>query len=174
VNRGDDDQWVSLDVRDIDNTSTCGPDAAIRLILNSVPDHVPSGANPPGKIKATEVFIGGPIRWYERMEYGPVIDGTTGRTYIGARSLNLGQNTLQPMIGPLPDSAGFALTYYDADNVLLAPTNAGNRVKVRSIGLNLIGSTTTPMSLYAATNRSRGQSPVFTRVALRNNLRPAP
>ena len=173
VNRGDDDQWVALDVRDIDPTSTCGAFPAIRLILNSVPDHVPTGADPPGKIKASEVFIGVPIRWFERMEYAPFIDGTTGRTYIGARRLNL-NNTLDPMIGPLPDSTGFALTYYDADNVVLSPTVAANKAKVRSIGINLIGTGTAPVSLYGASSRARGNSPVFTRVALRNHLRPAP
>jgi len=169
VNRGDDDQWVSLAVTAID-ASTCGADAAVTLTLSSAPLHLSGGT----AILASEVFVGGPIRWYERMEYGPVIDGTTSRTYIGARSLNLNQNTLTAMIGPLPDSTGFALTYYDAVGGVLDPTVAANKVKVRSIGLRTIGTTSAAISLAGSSNRSRSNSPVFTRVALRNNLRPAP
>jgi prepilin-type N-terminal cleavage/methylation domain-containing protein len=167
---GGDDQWVSLDVTNIDNTSNCGADEAIRLTIGSAPVHTGSISS---NILGTEVWVGGPVRWFERMEYAPFIDGTTGRTYIGARRLNL-NNTLDPMIGPLPDSTGFALTYYDADNVVLDPTNAANRIKVRSIGINLTGTGTAPVSLYGASSRARGNVPVFTRVALRNNLRPAP
>lgn len=168
VNRGDDDQWVSLPVTAIDPASTCGADPAIRITLAAAPLHSPGGTN----ILASEVFVGGPIRWYERLEYGPVIDA--GRTYVGARSMNLGQNTLIAMIGPLPDSTGFTLTYYDAAGAVLDPAVASNRIKVRSIGVRMVGSTTAPISSYGASTRSRAQSPVFTRVALRNNLRPAP
>ena len=171
-NRGDDDQWVALDVRDIDQSSSCGADPAWRLILNGAPNHVPTGADPPGAIKASEVFNGIPIRWFERVQYAPVVDANN-RTWIGARLLNTNQ-PLTEMIGPLPDSTGFALTYYDADNVVLDPTNAANKAKVRSIGINLIGSTTSAISLSGSSTRSRGNSTVFTRVALRNSLRPAP
>lgn len=169
-NRGDDDQWVSLDVRDIDPSSTCGADASVRLVLNSVPKHKLGGTD----ILATEVANGVPIRWYERVEYGPVVDANN-RTWVGARSLNANVNApLTEMLGPLPDSTGFALIYYDADNVVLDPTNAANKAKVRSIGVTLIGSTTSPISLSGSSTRSRGNSTVFTRVALRNSLRPAP
>ena len=169
-NRGDDDQWVSLDVRDIDQSSSCGADAAWRLVLNGAPVHVPGGTN---DILVSEVFNGAPVRWFERVEYGPVVDANN-RTWVGARTLNLGQNTLTEMLGPLPDSTGFALIYYDADNVVLSPTNAANKAKVRSIGVTLIGSTTSPVSLSGSSTRSRGNSTVYTRVALRNSLRPAP
>jgi prepilin-type N-terminal cleavage/methylation domain-containing protein len=171
-NRGDDDQWVAMVVRDVDLNATCGADPAIHIIPNATPTHLPAGAG--GDVLGSHVVVGGPIRWFERMEYGPFIDGTTGRTFLGARSLNLTQNALIPMVGPLTDSTGFALTYYDADGVVLDPANAANRVKVRSIGVNLVGATTAATSLYGASNRSRGTSPVFTRVALRNNIRPAP
>lgn len=167
VNRGDDDQWVTLEVNAIDNSSTCGPDKAIRLEV-SVPEHTPGLGD---VVDAADVFVGGPVRWYEVMEYGPVIDGGTNRTYVGARSINLGQNTLLPMIGPLVDSTGFTLTYFDGDGVELSPTVATNRIKVRSIGINLTGATTGPISLAGATNFVRDTTPVFTRVALRNNLR---
>jgi prepilin-type N-terminal cleavage/methylation domain-containing protein len=169
VNQGNDDQWVAMSVSDIDYTSTCGADPAIRLSLSAVP--VPDASL--GVLSMANYFVGGPIRWYERMEYGPVIDATTGRAFVGARSLSLGENTLQPMIGPLPDTLGFALTYYDADGNVLDPATAP-KIDVRSIGISLTGSTTGPLSLSGSSTRSRSQLPVFTRVALRNILRPDP
>lgn len=164
VNLGTDDQWVTLVVTDIDDDN-CGPDKA--LLLTVTPPKYDDGSNVP----ITQIFVGGPIRWYEQMEYGPVVDGTTGRTYVGARSLNLGQDNLAPMIGPIPDSTGFALIYYGGDGTVLDPTVATNRIKVRSIGITLTGTTTAPVSLAGSSTRARNTSPVFTRVALRNNLR---
>jgi len=169
VNQGNDDQWVPILVSSIDLNSTCGADPAIRLTLSAapVPDPV-VGAS----LSLANYFVGGPIRWYERMEYGPVLDAN-GRAYVGARSLSLGQNTLLPMIGPLPDTLAFALTYYDADGNVLDPATAP-KIDVRSIGIALTGSTTAPIALSGSSTRSRGQLPVFTRVALRNILRPDP
>ena len=164
VNLGTDDQWVTLVVNDIADED-CGADKAWLLEID--PPEYDDGTVVP----ITQVFVGGPVRWFERMEYGPVIDGATGRTYVGARSLNLGENTLAAMIGPIPDSTGFALTYYGGDGTVLDPTVATNRIKVRSIGITLTGTTTSPVSLAASSTRARNTSPVFTRVALRNNLR---
>jgi len=166
-NRGDDDQWVPVDVSAVDN-GTCGADKAIKLTFATPPKHyLPSFDN----ILGSQWQLGGPVRWYERMEYGPVIDATTGRTYVGARSENLGQNTLLPMIGPISDSSGFALTYYDASGTALTPATA-QKIDVRSIGISLTGTTTAPLSLSGSSNRARSNVPVFTRVALRNILRP--
>ncbi|HEV8456275.1 MAG TPA: prepilin-type N-terminal cleavage/methylation domain-containing protein [Gemmatimonadales bacterium] len=170
VNKGVDDQWVTLDVTNIDASSDCGPEKALLLSVNQ--PKYDDGTDVP----ITQVMVGGPVRWFEVMEYGPAVDPFTTRAYLGARSINLGQNTLVPMVGPLSDSTGFALTYFDGDGVLLAPTVATNRIKVRSIGINLTGTTNAPVSLSAVSlavgsNRSRSNSPVFTRVALRNNLR---
>jgi prepilin-type N-terminal cleavage/methylation domain-containing protein len=163
VNRGIDDQWVSLAVTAIDQNSTCtGGLPAIRLTGSS-----------PFALTAVNFFLGAPLRWYERIEYRPVADPTTGRYYLGARSLSLGQATPLPMIGPLSDSTGFALTYFDGNGTALDPTLAP-RTAVRSIGINLTGSTLAPNSLSGSVNRSRASAPVFTRVALRNSLRPSP
>lgn len=164
VNMGTDDQWVTLVVTDM-NAGNCGPDQAFVLTINA-----PVYDNGDG-IPITQVWVGGPVRWYEEMEYGPVIDATTGRTYVGGRSLNQGENTLEPMIGPIPDSTGFSLVYYGGDGTVLDPTDATNRIKVRSIGITLTGTTTSPVSLAGSSTRARNTSPVFTRVALRNNLR---
>jgi hypothetical protein len=125
-------------------------------------------------VRASDVFVGGPVRWFEVMEYGPYIDPTTSRTYLGARSLNKNEAALKPMIGPLPDSTGFALTYYAADGTVLNPATATNKILVRSIGITMTGTTTAPQSLAGSSSRARKTVPVFTRVALRNILRPAP
>jgi hypothetical protein len=73
------------------------------------------------------------------------------------------------MIGPC-DSTGLRSPIL-MEMVELSPTVATNRIKVRSIGINLTGATTGPISLAGATNFVRDTTPVFTRVALRNNLR---
>ncbi|HEU5219419.1 MAG TPA: prepilin-type N-terminal cleavage/methylation domain-containing protein [Gemmatimonadales bacterium] len=171
-NLGADDQWVSMRVSGVDLNSTCGANAAIRLTLASRPQMRLVGTG--GLVDVTSVyfFVGGPIRWYERMQYAPVVDATSGQTYLGARSLNLGEE-LQPMIGPLSGSSGFALTYYAADGSVLNPASAP-KINVRSIGISMTGSTTAPITMSGSSARARGQAPVVTRVALRNNLRVSP
>ena len=161
-----DDTWAPMDVQAIDYSSTCGADKAIKFTLGGAPQVDPiNGVD----MAMSNFFVGAPVRWYERMEYGAVMDN--GRAYIGARSLSLGQGALQPMIGPLSDTTGFALTYYDKDGNVLDP-NSDDPLVVRSIGVNVIGATQGGISLAASTNRARSQSPVYTRVALRNTLRP--
>ena len=167
INQGLDDQWVPLEVTARDESASCGADKAIKLTFNA-PKKYPDVLAP--NIVASNVPIGGPVRWYEVMEYGPVVDAN-GRTYLGARSLNQG-GALQAMLGPLSDSTGFALTYYDKDGAVLNPATAGNDMLVRSIGISMTSVSSTPLSLAGSSTRSRKNVPVVTRVALRNILRP--
>lgn len=165
INMGLDDQWVPLVVTARDESATCGADKAIKLTFNAPKKYLPLGPN----IVVSNVPVGGPVRWFEVMEYGPVVDAS-GRTYLGARSLNQG-GALQAMIGPLSDSTGFALTYYDKDGTVLNPLIAP-KIDVRSIGISMTSVSSTPLSLAGSSTRSRKNVPVFTRVALRNILRP--
>ena len=164
VNMGLDDQWVPVEITARDESASCGADKALKLTFNA-PKKYPAGPN----IVASNVPVGGPVRWYEVMEYGPVVDAN-GRTYLGARSINQG-GALQAMIGPLSDSTGFALTYYDASGTVLNPAVAP-KIDVRSIGISMTSVSSTPLSLAGSSTRSRKNVPVFTRVALRNILRP--
>ena len=166
-NQGGDDQWVPLTYTDVDKNATCGADKAIKYIITDPPVHKTGGTN----ILATDFFVGGPVRWFEEMEYGPVVDATTGRAYVGARSINKGQNSLQAVFGPIADTLSFSLTYYDVNGNVLNPASA-TKFDVRSIGIDLTGTTSTGISLGGGSTRARGSSPIYTRVALRNVLVP--
>jgi hypothetical protein len=163
-----DDEWVTMLVSSIDYNSTCGADSAIAFTLSATPIFNPATSAP---IALSQYFVGGPIRWYERMEYGPVIDATTSQAYIGTRSLSLGEINLTPAIGPMPDTSSFAFTYYNASGTVLTP-GVSLVTDVRSIGLNLTTVTEDITSLAGSTKRARSNIPVTTRVALRNSIRP--
>jgi hypothetical protein len=163
---GSDDRWVPMDVTAIDYNSTCdGVDPAIALTLAATPKFTPGGAN----IVATNHQMGGPVRWMEAVEYGPVNAG--GEWFVGRRSISLGEVSFTPIIGPLVSAAGVAFTYYNAAGAVLA-ADAANRVAVRSIRVALSTVTEGTVSLAGSTNRAVATFPVTTRISLRNTLRP--
>lgn len=165
---GLDDQWVPLIVTAIDSAATCDGGPAITFSLAEAPELDPVSHT---AIAISQVFVGGPIRWFERVEYGPWRDPATGQAYLGYRSLSRGDPALSPILGPLTDTTGFALTYYSATGAALDPRLTPPR-QVRSIGIELDGATAGAVSLSGSTQRTRAVSSVATRVALRNSLRP--
>jgi len=167
-NFGLDDQWVQLNVASIDYNSTCGADSAIAFTLASGPIVDPISSTP---MALSQYFVGGPLRWFERMEYGPVVDPLTNLGWIGVRSLSLGETTLSPVIGPLPDTSSYGFEYRSSSGTSVSP-GTGNPLLVRTIGMVLIGVTPRSVSLAGSTTRAASQMRVFTSVALRNTLRP--
>jgi prepilin-type N-terminal cleavage/methylation domain-containing protein len=167
-NAGFDDQWLPMLVTAIDSNSTCGSDEAISFSLSAAPL---VSTSPSTAMAISQHRVGGPIRWFERVEYGPFIDGATNQTFVGIRSLNLSETTLSPIIGPIPDSTHFTLTYYNAAGTVLDPSTA-NPLTVRSIGVAITTITDSRVSLAGSTTRNTSQFPMTTRVALRNTLRP--
>ncbi len=167
-NAGFDDQWLPMLVTAIDSNSTCGSDPAITFTLSAAPL---TRTSPDVPMALSNHRVGGPIRWYERVEYGPFVDATSGQTFVGVRSLSLNQVTINPIIGPIPDSTFFTLLYYNAAGTALDPATA-NPLAVRSIGLRITTVTERVSSLAGTTNRTLRQYPMVTRVALRNTLRP--
>jgi len=163
-----DDQWLPMLVTAIDSNSTCGSDPAIRFSLSAAPL---VSTSPTTAMAISQHRVGGPIRWFERVEYGPFVDATTNQTFVGIRSLNRSEATLSPIIGPIPDSTHFTLTYYNAAGTLLNPSSA-NPLTVRSIGVAITTVTESRVSLAGSTTRATSQFPMSTRVALRNTLRP--
>jgi hypothetical protein len=163
---GSDDRWVPMDVTAIDYNTTCdGSDPAITLTLAAAPKFTPGGAD----IVLTNHQMGGPIRWMERVQYGPVQSG--GEWFLGRRSVSLGEGSYTPVIGPLVNAAGVAFTYYNAAGTALDPTTAPP-INVRSIRVSLSTVTEGTVALAGNTNRSTTSFPVVTRVSLRNTLRP--
>jgi hypothetical protein len=167
-NMAADDEWVTMLVSSIDFNSTCGADSAIAFTLSAEPIFNPSSGQ---KIVISQHWVGGPVKWYERVEYGPVIDPATNQAYIGTRSLSIGEANLTPVIGPMPDTSSFSFTYYAANGTVLTP-GVSLPIDVRSIGLNLTAITEDVGSLAGSTKRAKSTIPVTTRVALRNAMRP--
>jgi hypothetical protein len=161
---GSDDRWVELDVNTIDLNTTCNGDQAITLTALVKPDLFPGSG-----MAVTNQQIGGPIRWFEAVEYAPVSSG--GEWFVGRRSISLGEADFTPVIGPLSGATGVAFLYYDKDGNILDP-DAADPLTVRSIGISITTVTEGEVSLAGSTNRDVGTFPVVARVALRNTLRP--
>jgi prepilin-type N-terminal cleavage/methylation domain-containing protein len=162
-----DDQWVPMLVQSIDYNSTCGADSAIAFTLSAEPIYTP----PNQKMAISQHFVGGPIRWFEVIEYGPIVDAMTNQAFIGVRSISLAQGALTPIIGPLPDTASFAFTYYNAAGAVLNPAVA-LPTDVRSIGLMIKTVVNSVVSLAGTSKRKLVRDSVQTRIALRNAIRP--
>jgi Tfp pilus assembly protein PilE len=168
-NAGFDDVWVPMIVTSIDLNSSCGTNPAITFTLAAAP--LLKSTTPTVAMAISQHRVGGPIRWFERVEYAPFIDGTSGQAFIGVRSISLGETAMSPVIGPLPDTTHFTLTYFDRQGTALDPATA-DPLTVRSIGVAITTITERSSSLSGSTNRSTNQYPMYTRVALRNALRP--
>jgi prepilin-type N-terminal cleavage/methylation domain-containing protein len=164
VSNGLDDRWVEMDVTAIDLNSTCDGDPAIEFTVSDEPDLYPGE-----DMVVTNMQGGGPIRWFEEVEYAPVSSG--GEWFVGRRSISLGEATFTPVIGPLSGSTGVGFTYYGVAGTALDPTTAAPR-DVRSIGIRITTVTEGEVSLAGSTNRVIGVFPVVARVSLRNALRP--
>ncbi|MEK6688387.1 MAG: prepilin-type N-terminal cleavage/methylation domain-containing protein, partial [Gemmatimonadota bacterium] len=92
-NTGLDDQWIPLAVTAIDYNSLCGADSAIALTMG-IPEVAPMV-----NLALSQVFIGGPIRFFERMRFGAFVDAD-GQSYLGARSVSLGEGNYRAVAGP--------------------------------------------------------------------------
>jgi prepilin-type N-terminal cleavage/methylation domain-containing protein len=108
--------------------------------------------------------VGAPFRTYEVMVYRLYQSGS--KYYLGARSSSNGENSFQPVLGPL-SSSGFRLDYYDSTGttVTSVPKN------VRSIQVTLIGQSDQAINGAGGGTQSVKNDSVVTRVTLRNALR---
>lgn len=162
-NIGIDDQWAPLIVTAIDYNSTCGADSAIALTV------LPPSLAALVPVQLSMVFVGGPIRYYERMRFGAFVDAD-GLTYMGARSVSLGELAYRAVAGPLHADNPIRFRYYNRAGVQVAP-GAVNPVEVRTIDIELRGITRDSVNLAGSLARRTGAMTVQTRVALRNTLR---
>lgn len=166
-NAGFDDYWVPMTVSAIDLNSTCdGTDPAIRFTLSATPE-VASGT----AMALTNHRVGGPIRWFEDVEYGVVTDASTGQFFLGRRSHSLSEAALTPVVGPLTDANAFSLRYFNAAGTQLTAASAPV-INVRSMEIRLRTTSESRVSLAGSTSRNISNFPTVTRVALRNALRP--
>jgi hypothetical protein len=116
-----DDEWVSLPITGITNSTCLDGSPALRLATVSPPP-------------ASEVMVDAPVRTFEIMEVAPVLAG--GHNWLGAHSLSKpGGEPLTPVAGPIT-VAGLSFTYLDADGNV-----TGTRSDIRSIRIALRGQT---------------------------------
>jgi prepilin-type N-terminal cleavage/methylation domain-containing protein len=160
-----DDQWIPVVVTAIDPDGLCGADSAIVLTVTT-PDVAPGTP-----LALSEIFVGGPIRYYERMRFGLFTDAD-GRDYVGARSVSLGELAYRAVAGPVEQAwpPGFRFVYFNRAGVLLDPGVAAP-AEVRMIELTLQGETARTVNLAGTMPNANRSMTVTTRVALRNTLR---
>ncbi|HKP28758.1 MAG TPA: type II secretion system protein [Gemmatimonadales bacterium] len=163
-NQGADDQWVPLVVTAINPDGLCGTDPAY-ILTTATPTVSPLGV----AVTAANVFVGGPIRFYEVMRFGSFVD-TDGLTYLGARSISAGEASYKAVAGPIAAANGVEFRYYDRNTTQLDASIAAP-ITVRSIEVLLTGSTRTTATLAGTLPRGNRTMFTQTRVALRNTLR---
>jgi len=161
-NQGADDQWVPLVVTAID-AGLCGTDSA--YILTTATPQVSTGVN----LTLANVFVGGPVRFYEVMRFGSFVDAD-GLTYIGARSISAGEGAYRAVAGPIAAGTGLALRYWDRNLNLLDPSIAAP-ISVRTLEVEITGATRNTVTLAGTLPRTNRSMKTTTRVALRNTLR---
>ncbi|MFN8652119.1 MAG: prepilin-type N-terminal cleavage/methylation domain-containing protein [Gemmatimonadales bacterium] len=116
-----DDEWYKMPINGI-TVSTC-------LTADSAPAYRLATTGPPNP---ADVRLDAPLRTFEVMEIGPVVQG--GHNWLGARSVSAGES-LTPVAGPITLS-GLAFSYLDENG-----NATGNRSNIRSIRIVLRGQT---------------------------------
>ena len=162
-NTGIDDQWIPLTVTAINLNGLCGADSAVVLTINT--PQVAPGVN----LTLASLFVGGPVRYYERMQFGSFVDAD-GLTYVGARSVSLGEAGYQAVAGPLRPGTGLQFRFFARDGSALDPATA-NPAAVRSVQVTLRGLTQRSINLAGSANRQQAGMTTTTLVALRNTLK---
>lgn len=162
-NTGIDDQWIPLVVTAID-PGLCGTDSAL-VLTTATPQ-----TSPAVDLTLSQVFVGGPVRFYEVMRFGSFVDAD-GLTYVGARSISAGEGAYRAVAGPIVAGAtGLTFLYYNRSAVAVDPA-VTNPVTVRSIEVQITGSTRNAATLAGTLPRTNRTMFTRTRVALRNTLR---
>jgi prepilin-type N-terminal cleavage/methylation domain-containing protein len=164
-NQGADDQWIPLAVTAINADGLCdgGPDSA--YILTTATPEVSPGVN----LTLANVFVGGPLRFYEVMRFGSFVD-TDGLTYLGARSISAGEGAYRAVAGPIQAGNGLEFLYYNRNATAVNPM-AAQPIDVRSIEVRITGQTRSSTTLAGTLPRTNRTMFTRTRVALRNTLR---
>jgi prepilin-type N-terminal cleavage/methylation domain-containing protein len=163
-NTGIDDQWIPLVVTAIDPNGLCGTDSAI-VLTTAAPQ-----TSPAVNLTLSQVFVGGPVRFYEVMRFGSFVDAD-GLTYVGARSISAGEGAYRAVAGPIVEgTTGLRFLYYNRSAATLNPVSA-NPVTVRAVEVQITGTTRTAATLAGTLPRTNRTMFTRTRVALRNTLR---
>ena len=142
-----DDSWVALSPIVV-TTSTC-PDGATAWLLTTTVTNFADAKVPT------------PIRTYEDMEIGATSGWT--ETWLGIRSLGLGETELIPVVGPL-NGSGVAFTYYD-----ISGATTSTLAEVASIEITLRGVTDRLVNVGVGSALATKTDSLSLRVQLRNS-----
>jgi prepilin-type N-terminal cleavage/methylation domain-containing protein len=148
-----DDGWVPFQVTAAVGAQNCTDGAAgIRLIGT-----LPLGGRPNTNGNIT---VGAPVWGFESVTYGTGA-GSDGRYYL---NMTTAGGTAQPVLGPLPDAAGVAFTYYDLNGAVTA-----NPLLVAQIGMMVRAQSAN--RIHKGTTTAYAVDSLATRITLRNNPR---
>lgn len=150
VDVGSDDAWTQVQINGVVANNTC----AVGVPATTVNITPALGSVPP---------IGTPVRVYEVMKLSLYASG--GKSWLGAQGAN--DLAPQPLLGPLEDGDGLALTYLDA-----AGNPAAQKSDIKSVVLKVRGVTTQLVSTGGGNaTTARVVDSLMTQVSLRNALR---
>jgi prepilin-type N-terminal cleavage/methylation domain-containing protein len=147
------DSWLRLSVTGVTAGSTCGAASAIALTVPNTPS-------------LTTLPLRTPIRIFELMQLQLYPSG--GKSWLGAKSVNVVGETFQPVLGPLTDADGLAFEYLDAAGAVTA-----DRKSVKSIRVTIRGITDQAINGGSGSSgaMSSVQDTLVTQVVLRNAFR---
>jgi hypothetical protein len=170
-NTATDDAWIHLGI--------AGPPASVNCpaVGGTIPAGLEFTVTPPFGLPSlataltagTNIVLGGPVRLTEvmRMSHYQAADGSW---WLGMKSEVVGGDVMQPVVGPLADSAsavqGLSFVYRDANDAVTAVP--GN---VRSIQIALNGLTAEAIRGEDVHHAAIDTLSMNTRITLRNTLR---
>lgn len=147
-----DDGWLARTITAVDAEACSDGSPGVKLTLGT---NLPTSPD-----TLAMITIGSPVRTYELMEIGELVQG--GETWLGARSISAGQ-AFQPVLGPLA-AGGVAFSYLTG-----AGTAGASALTVRAIQLTLTGITDNIVAAGAGTSAwTRATDQLVTTVQLRN------
>jgi hypothetical protein len=148
-----DDGWLPVAITAVSTAPAC-PGAMGAGITLTTP-------NTPALVG---LATGTPLRFFEVMQLK--LHEADGKSWLGARSVSAGE-AVQPVLGPLADDDGFALSYSDAAGVATA-----DRTAIKSIRITLRGISGDAVNLGIEGNLTHLQEELVSQVGLRNAGRP--
>jgi prepilin-type N-terminal cleavage/methylation domain-containing protein len=147
------DRWLALTPTAVTTGNVCGGAPGITLTV-------------PSTLELATLPLRTPVRIYETMQLQLYVNG--GKSWLGAKSVNVVGETFQPVLGPLNDANGLAFEYLNATGGTATALDAIKSIKVTIRGI-------TDQSINGGSGSSGALSSVHdslvTQVVLRNAFR---
>ena len=148
-----DDAWLPVAITNVSTGTACPGAVGAGITLTT-----------PNTAALVGLATGTPLRFFEVMQIK--LHEADGRSWLGARSVSAGE-AIQPVLGPLADVDGFALSYFTAAGAATADPTA-----VKSIQVTLRGVSDNVVHRGIEGDMTQLQEELVSQVSLRNALRP--